>query len=170
MDLAREMPELGPKGFVSIVEVWKAELVALRRNPAVRKFLELQDKIDKSDDGIPFPSSRTYDLYDVFEFGRDLAGRQMSTERVTRMALDRFPETSDEGRRAILQFLVDHEYAEVTRRTTAGRPVSYRFAPPREGGRGLGLTVLTNELSRFKAEDLEDIVRVPLQDPRRPSE
>ena len=165
-----KVPENGANVFVSVVEMWKAELVALSRDPTVRKFFELQDKIDASEDGEPIPPLRPYDLYDVFEFGRDLSGRQVSTERVTRMALDRFPETSDEGRRAIVHFLVDHEYAEVTRRTAAGRPAAYRFAPPREGGRPPGLGMLTNELSRFKTEDLEDIVGLPPQDSESPSE
>lgn len=166
-----EIPEIDAKVFVPIVEVWKAELAALGRDPTVRKFFELQDKIEASD--ASWPSFRPYDLYDVFEFGRDLTGRQISNEHVTRMAHDRFPETSEEGRQAILHFLVDHEHAVVARRTDAGDPASYRFAPPRNKRaeeKWVGMGLLTNELSRFKEEDLEDVDRLPPPDRGSPPE
>ena len=166
MGLTPEMPET-PAYVMATVEACKAELALLRLDPTVRRFLELQDQIDESDasgveDGRSFPSLswRPYDLYDVFEFGRDLAGRQLSTYLLTRLTRGRFPETSSVGRQVILQFLIDRGYAEVTGKTAAGRPTTYRFRLPGDRGpprRRSGLGLPTNELSQLKSEDLEDV-------------
>ena len=167
MGLTPEMPETPAYVIRATVEARKAELALLQLDPSVRRFLELQDKIDESDasdvddGGASLSLSwRPYDLYDVFEFGRDLAGRQLSTHLLTRLMHGRFPETSSVGRQVILHFLIDHGYAEVTGKTAAGRPTTYRFRPPAgrgTGGRRPGLGMPTNELSQLKSEDLEDV-------------
>lgn len=166
-----EIPEDPARTARPDVEVWAAELGALRGDPNVMKFLELQERIDESapsalDDAQPLPwvGLLPYDLYDVFEFARDLAGTQVSAQRLLRLARGRFPEMSGVGRHDILHFLLNHGDAEVTRRTAAGRPAVYRFPLRAERGTGRGRSVLglpTNELSRLKGEDLEDVIEFP---------
>ena len=165
MGLSPALQETKAKVYRSTVEAWRAELVALRRDPTVRRFIDLQDKIDESqafriEDVLasPAPWTGPYDLYDFFEFAGDLAGKRMSTQQVTRLARGRFPEMSNAGRQVILHFLVESGYAKVTRRTAAGRPAAYRFTPPSEGrdGKWSGIVLPTNELCRFKAADLDD--------------
>jgi hypothetical protein len=170
MGLTTEKPGTEAKELRSTVEAWKAELGALRHDPTVRRFIDLQDKIDASEaldneDALTSPpvSTGPYDLYDLFEFARDLAGQRMSSHHVTQVARRRFPETSNAGRQVMLHFLVDNGYAKVIRRTAAG-PATYRFTPPSEGsrdGRWSGLVLPTNELSRFKAADLDDLGEFP---------
>lgn len=147
------------------VETWTAELVVLRRDPTVRKFLELQDKIDRTDVPMGEPAGPSlpdalwpYDLYDAFEFARDLSGRLISTHALSRLVSGRFPSMSIADRRTMMRFLVENGVAEVARTTDGGQPASYRFAPLGNGRNGRRLGLPGNELSGLKAEDLEDVV------------
>ncbi|SRR6266571_3843928 len=152
-------------------ETWTAELEQLRSDPRVMKFLKLQERIARADEFIVVnpaqpPSNRyrpfdPYDAYDVFEFARDLAGREISAFALWRLADGRFPDMSGEDRERMMDYLIENGCVEATRRTRLGRPTSYRFAPPKDGGAMAGrkpLGVPTNELSGFKAEDLEQPV------------
>ncbi|HYS73544.1 MAG TPA: hypothetical protein VEO96_06155 [Thermoplasmata archaeon] len=164
-----------PKDLVSVIkpqlEAWTAELEHLRGNSRVKKFLKLQERIDRAGEFItetsaPPPSNRyrpfdPYDAYDVFEFARDLAGREISTIALSKLASGRFPDMSGGCQERMMDYLIENGCVEATRRTRLGRPASYRFAPPKNGGAMAGrkpLGVPTNELSGFKAEDLEQPV------------
>ncbi|HEX9341051.1 MAG TPA: hypothetical protein VF992_07785 [Thermoplasmata archaeon] len=154
----------------SQVEAWTAELEVLRRDARVRKFAELRRRIDEADafvmeaDG-PSMSNRSplfypYEAYDAFEFARDLAGREVSTDELSKLASGRFPEVSKATRRLVLRYLVENGVAEIVRRTASGRATSYRFASLGNGGFGarrkrMGLP--ENELSGFKADDLREV-------------
>src|SRR5205809_6192488 len=152
-------------------KAWMAEIEVLSRDPLVRKFAELRQKIDDVDvsiDEVVAPSApnrsspfQPYDAYDAYEFGRDLAGRELSTLELSKLAQGRFPEWSNESRRFMVQYLIENGVAEVVRTTAAGRPTRYRFAALGRGGdagRRMRLGVPDNELSAFKGEDLEDLV------------
>jgi len=170
-----------PEDLASVIrsqlQVWMAELEELSRDPKVRKFTELRQKIDGADAHIdesilPPASDRSlspfhpYDAYDAFEFARDISGQEVSTLQLSKLAYDRFPEWSDESRRFMIDYLVHHGVAEVARTTSAGLPTRYRFRALGNGGvagRRIRLGVPDNELSAFKGEDLEDLV------PRTPS-
>lgn len=158
----------------SQVDAWTAELVALRRDPSVRKFLELQERIGQTEDvrvEAPAPATSDwlwpYDLYDAFEFARDLAGRQISTRALSRLAQGRFPSLSPEDRLSLMQVLTENGIAEVVRTTDSGRPTSYRFAPFRDGRigtRGGRPGLPRNELSGLKIEELEDVIGLSRDD------
>lgn len=148
-----------------------AELEVLIQDPRVRKFAELRRKIDEADDFIDEPAAPTvanrsspfdpYDAYDAFEFARDLAGREVSTGRLSTLAYGRFPEWSNESRRFMVHYLIDHGVAEVARTTASGRPTRYRFGSLGNRGnlaRPKRLGIPDNELSAFKADDLDDLV------------
>lgn len=148
------------------VEAWTAELSLLRRDPSVRKFLELQDRIEQTGPPLvgiaapPWDWPWPYDLYDAFEFARDLAGRQVSTRALSGLEEARFPDMSTVDREILIRFLLENGAAVVARTTDTGRPASYCFAPLRSrsasrNGKGLGLP--SHELSGLKAEDLEDV-------------
>src|SRR5436853_2259986 len=157
------------------VETWRAALRTLLQDPRVRKFTELQEKIDEADASIvesnaPHLSNQSspfdpYDAYDAFEFARDLMGREVSTLELSKLAYGRFPDMSDESRRLMMDYLIENGAAEVTRKKGSGRPTWYRFRTPGRGGvvgRRAGLGIPENELSSFKADDLEEPrVRVP---------
>ncbi|OGS64849.1 MAG: hypothetical protein A3K59_08105 [Euryarchaeota archaeon RBG_19FT_COMBO_69_17] len=152
----------------SQVDAWTAELVALRRDPSVRKFLELQERIGPTTEVFveaPAPPTANwlwpYDLYDAFEFAQDLAGRQVSTRALSRLAQGRFPSLSAADLHTLMQVLTENGSAEVVRMTDTGRPATYRFAPFRDGSLrtpGWRPGVPRNELSGLKLEELEDIV------------
>ena len=152
----------------SQVETWTAELVVLRRDPSVRRFLELRDKIEQTDavmvEAAAPPRSDwlwPYDLYDAFEFARDLAVRQFSTRALSRLTHGRFPSMSTADRQILMHFLTENGITEVVRTTKTGRPASYRFAPLGDGRNGRRLGLPRNELSGLKAEELEDVVGLP---------
>src|SRR2546428_6196287 len=140
-----------PENPVSVVrsqlKAWMAELEVLSRDPRVRKFAELRQKIDEVDSfldeaaGPPAPSRSSpfqpYDAYDAYEFGRDLAGRELSTLELSKLAQGRFPEWSNESRRFMVQYLIANGVAEGARTTAAGRPVRYRVGGGGDG-RGAG--------------------------------
>ena len=160
----------------SQLKAWMTEIEVLSRDPLVREFAELRQKIDDVDvsfDGAVAPSVpnrsspfQPYDAYDAFEFGRDLAARELSTLELSKLAHGRFPEWSNESRRFMIDYLVQNGVAEVTRTTSAGRPTRYRFRALGNGGvaeRRIRLGVPDNELSALKGEDLDDLV------PRTPS-
>src|SRR5437667_12848151 len=100
----------------SQLTAWTAELEILSRDPRVRKFAELRQKIDDVDvfldeaAGPPAPSRSSpfqpYDAYDAYEFGRDLAGQERSTPHLSELAQGRLPEWSTEGRRLMVQYLL----------------------------------------------------------------
>ena len=177
MGVTLEIPGTDAKVFQSTVEAVKAEIVPLRHDPTGRKFIDLRQKIEGSkalgvEDVLESRSlsSGPYDLYDFFEFARDLARQCISSHQVTRMAGGRFPETSNAGRQVILHFLVENGYAKATQRTAAGRPATYRFTPPSEGrrdGKWVGLVLPTKELSGFKAADLDDLGGFPPREEER---
>jgi hypothetical protein len=166
-DLSENMPQIAQ----SQVEVWTAELAVLRREPTVRKFLELQDRIKgthafaiQADGPSLTDALGPYDLYDAFEFAQDLSGKEVSAQALSRLLFGRFPETSKADWQIMMHFLIERGLAEVVRTTEKGRPDSYRFAPPRTWGNGrsrrrLGLP--SSELSGLKREDLEDVVGLP---------
>src|SRR5207249_2399426 len=125
----------------------------------VRKFAELQQKIDDLDvfidEALAPPAAKRsspfqpYDAYDAYEFGRDLAGRELSTLELSKLEHDRFPEWSNESRRFMVQYLIENGVAEVVRTTSAGRPTRYRFAAlgrGGDGGRRMRLGVPGNEV------------------------
>src|SRR5881397_4270454 len=123
------MKPASPEDPVSVVRsqltAWMAELEVLSRDPRVRKFAELRQKVDEVDvflDEAVAPSApnrsspfQPYDAYDAFEFGRDLAGRELSTLELSKLAHGRFPEWSNESRRFMIDYLVQNGVAEVTR-------------------------------------------------------
>ena len=174
-----EAPEDLARIVQSQVETWAAEVVVLRRDPSVKKFLKLQDQIDQTDafmveGAMPPPSEWLwpYDLYDAFEFARDLAGRQIPAQVLSRLAHGRFPNMSSADRQIMMRFLTENGIAEVARTPDTGRPASYRFAPlgnGRTGGNGRRLGLPGNELSGLKAEDLEDVVGPPWEERERSS-
>ncbi len=155
----------------SQLTAWTAELEILSRDPRVRKFAELRQKIDEVDvfldeaAGPPAPSRSSpfqpYDAYDAYEFGRDLAGQELSTPELSELAQGRFPEWSNESRRLMVQYLIDNGVAEVARKAPSGTPTWYRFlslGDRRVGGKRKRLGIPDNELSMLKTEDLEDLV------------
>ncbi len=155
----------------SQLTAWMAELEVLSRDPRVRKFAELGEKIDEVDFLLdeavapPAPNRSSpfqpYDAYDAYEFGRDLAGQEVSTLELFKLAQGRFPDMSNESRRLTVQYLIDNGVAEVARKTSSGRPTWYRFGSlgdRRVGGKRKGLGIPDNELSMLKTEDLEDLV------------
>src|SRR5437867_6610829 len=171
-----DFPEDPASVVRSQLTAWMADLEVLSRDPRVRKFAELQQKIEEVDvfidealaPSVPNRSSpfQPYDAYDAYEFGRDLAGRELSTLELSKLAHGRFPEWSNESRRFMIDYLVQNGVAEVTRTTSAGRPTRYRFRALGNGGvagRRIRLGVPDNELSALKGEDLDDLV------PRTPS-
>src|SRR5213594_4383505 len=152
-------------------KAWMAEIEVLSRDPRVRKFAELQQKIDDLDvfidEALAPPAAKRsspfqpYDAYDAYEFGRDLAGRELSTLELSKLEHDRFPEWSNESRRFMVQYLIDNGVAEVARKTPSGTPTWYRFVSlgdRRVGGKRKRLGIPDNELSMLKTEDLEDLV------------
>ena len=165
-----------PEDLASVIrsqlQVWMAELEELSRDPKVRKFTELRQKIDGADAHIdesilPPASDRSlspfhpYDAYDAFEFARDISGQEVSTLQLSKLAYDRFPEWSDESRRFMMHYLMENGVAEVAETTASGRPTSYRFGSIRNGGiagRRSRLGIPDNELSALKADDLDDLV------------
>ena len=169
-ELIANSPEDPSSVVRSQLEAWTAERELLLRDPRVRKFTELQEKIDEADafivetNAMPLSNRASpfdpYDAYDAFEFARDFEGREISAIEVSKLAFGRFPEMSDENRRLMILYLIDNGAAVVSRRTASGYPTSYRFVEPREGGT-LGtrkrLGIPDNELSAFKSEDLEDL-------------
>jgi hypothetical protein len=169
-----DIPETITQNVRSQVEGWTAELATLRRDPTVKKFLELQERIKwtyafaiRADAPSMSDAIGPYDLYDAFEFARDLSGRQVSSQALSRLLFGRFPDMSNGDWQVVMHFLIERGVAEVVRTTEKGRPDSYRFAPLRTGGNGkspkrLGLP--NNELSGLKREDLEDIVGLPKQE------
>ena len=168
-------PDL-PEDLASVIrsqlQVWMAELEVLSRDPKVRKFTELRQKIDEADAHIdesnPRPASNRasspfhpYDAYDAFEFARDISGMEVSTLQLSKLAYDRFPEWSDASRRFMVHYLIENGVAEVAEMTASGRPASYRFGSLRNGGiagRRSRLGIPDNELSALKADDLDDLV------------
>jgi len=166
-----DFPEDSASVVRSQLMAWMAELEVLGRDPRVRKFADLQQKIDEVDVfldeavALPAPNQSSpfqpYDAYDAYEFGRDLAGRELSTLELSKLAQGRFPEWSNESRRFLVHYLVENGVAEVARTTAAGRPTRYRFGALGNGGVArtrMRLGVPENELSAFKGEDLEDVV------------
>jgi hypothetical protein len=163
-----DVPEIMPQSARSQVEVWTEELTVLRREPTVRKFLELQERIKwthafaiQADGPSLADALGPYDLYDAFEFARDLAGKQVSAQALARLLLGRFPDMSSADRQVLMHFLIERGVVEIVRTTETGRPDSYHFTPPRKGGTGerqkkLGLP--SSELSDLKGDDLEDVV------------
>src|SRR2546422_11061313 len=172
MKLNPDLPEDLASVIRSQLQAWMAELEVLSRDPKVRKFTELRQKIDEADahidESILRPASNRssppfhpYDAYDAFEFARDISGQEVSTLQLSKLAYDRFPEWSDESRRFMVHYLVENGVAEVAGTTAAGRPIRYRFGALGNGGvagRRMRLGVPENELSAFKGEDLEDLV------------
>src|SRR5207245_10473399 len=126
--MTSDSPEKPMSVVRSQLKAWMAELEVLSRDPRVRKFAELRQKIDEVDSfldeaaGPPAPSRSSpfqpYDAYDAYEFGRDLAGRELSTLELSKLAQGRFPEWSKVGRRFMVPSLVANVLAEVDR--TAG--------------------------------------------------
>jgi hypothetical protein len=156
-------PESITQSDRSQVETWMAELAALRLDPTVKKFLELQERI-KWTYALAIPSLSDalgpYDLYDAFEFARDLAGREVSARALSRLLFGRFPEMSNADWQAVMHFLIERGAVEVVRTTEQGRPDSYRFATLTRrgnGGRQKILGLPSSELSALKREDLEDV-------------
>jgi hypothetical protein len=152
-------------------KAWTAELEILLRDPQVQKFTELQGKIDEADAFILETNAKPlanqsapfdpYDAYDAFEFAWDLTGREVSSLELSRLADGRFPDLSNDGRRLMIQYLIDNGVAEVARKTDSGQPTWYRFGSPRGMGnvrKRIGLGIPDNELSALKTEDLEDLV------------
>src|SRR2546422_9250638 len=145
-----------------------AELEELSRDPKVRKFTELRQKIDEADahidESIPRPASNRssspfhpYDAYDAFEFARDISGQEVSTLQLSKLAYDRFPEWSDESRRFMVHYLIENGVAEVAETTPSGRPTSYRLGAIRNGGsagRRSGRGIPENELAALNAHDV----------------
>lgn len=163
-----EVPEELAKLIRSQIEAWKAELGVLRRDPRVRQFLSLQNKLNRTDAFMveaskPPLSHRSwpFDPYDAFEFARDLSGKEISTVALSKLAYGRFPDMSDASRQLMVHFLIDNGFAEVARKTSIGRPTWYRFQP--RGNAGMkasegNFVIPTNELSALKTHDLEDVV------------
>src|SRR5947208_15431061 len=93
----------------SQLKAWMTEIEVLSRDPLGREFAELRQKIDDVDvsfDGAVAPSVpnrsspfQPYDAYDAFEFGRDLAARELSTLAPSKLAHSRFPARSKDYRR-----------------------------------------------------------------------
>lgn len=170
-------PERPARNVDNQTEEWTAELVELRGDPTVRKYLELRDRMDRTaaivaGAGPPPVTDRfwPYGLYDAFEFARDLSGRQLSTEALSRLAFRRFPDLSRAEQQVMVDFLIDKGLAKVDRTTETGRPASYRFEPlgeRRSSRKGTGLGMPENELSEFKAEDLEDVIGLATAEPER---
>jgi hypothetical protein len=148
--------------------MWTAELEDLRRDPRVRKFTDLREKLKAVDAFIweshsPPRSNRSYpfDPYDAFEFARDLHGREISTLELAKLAFGRFPEMSNDNRRVMIHYLIDNGAMEIARKTAAGHPTLYRFGGP-DGGEASGMKkrigIPRNELSALKADELEDVL------------
>src|SRR5436309_15508840 len=118
-------------------KAWMAEIEVLSRDPLVRKFAELRQKIDDVDvsiDEVVAPSApnrsspfQPYDAYDAYEFGRDLAGQELSTPELSALAQGRFPEWSNESRRLMVQYLIDNGVAERARKTPSATRTWSRF-------------------------------------------
>jgi hypothetical protein len=156
----------------SQIESWMTELAKLSRNPRVRKFMELRQKIDEADAFVieanaPALSNRSspFDPYDAFEFAQDLSGREVSTLELSKLAFGRFPDMSNESRSLMIHYLIDNGMAAVARKTESGHPTWYRFGSSKEKGtlgtwRRLGIP--GNELSGLKSDDLEDLIAVPV--------
>src|SRR2546426_1137110 len=100
-----------------------AELEEVSRDPKVRKFTELRQKIGGADahidESILQPASdrssspfHPYDAYDAFEFARDISGQEVSTLQLSKLAYDRFPEWSDESRRFMMHYLIENGVAK----------------------------------------------------------
>ena len=156
---------------LSQIDGWRSELEVLRRDPNVRKFAEIRQKIDDADAFIDKATAppianrwspfEPYDTYDAFEFAHDLTGREISTRQLSKLAHGRFPNLSSENRGLMIRYLIGNGVAEVARTTAAGSPTGYRF-----GSLGNGGTVRTrkrlgipdNELSGLKADELEDVL------------
>jgi hypothetical protein len=172
MELVVKVPQDLASVVMSQVESWTAELGVLSRDPTVRKFLDLQEKIQQADDLIAEDASPTlsarswpFDPYDAFEFARELFGKEVSTLSLSKMVYGRFPDLSDGGRQLMVHLLIDNGFAEVTRKTASGRPTWYRFAQPDGDGAentGQRLGVPASELSEFKARDLENVIALRL--------
>jgi hypothetical protein len=155
---------------LSQIDGWISELDVLRHDPRVKKFAELQRKIDNADAFVdksilPRPSGpwspyAPYDTYDAFEFAHDLTGREISTRQLSKIAHGRFPDMSEDSRGLMMRYLIGRGLAEVARTTAAGSPTGYRFGSLGTGGavrtrRRLGIP--DNELSGLKTDDLEDV-------------
>jgi len=176
--MALQVPQNLASTLKSEREAWTTELGVLSRDPTVRKFLDLQERIRGADDFLsevaaPALSARSwpFDPYDALEFARDLFGQEVSTLSLSKFAYARFPGLSNEGRQLMMRLVVDNGYAEVTRRTDSGRPTWYRFAAPANGGAEKGDArqgVPASELSGFKVRDLEDIVALRMGEEAQP--
>src|SRR5438874_13114431 len=109
----------------SQLKAWMAEIEVLSRDPLVREFAELRQKIDDVDvsiDDAVAPSApnrsspfQPYDAYDAYASGRDLAARELSTLELSKLAPGRCPEWSNEARRFMVQSLIHHGVAGVAR-------------------------------------------------------
>jgi hypothetical protein len=167
--------------IVSQWKEWYVELERLGRDPRVKKFSELRQKVDEADTFMAEASEPPirvgsnpfdpYDAYDAFEFARDLAGRVVSSIELSKLASGRFPEMSNESRHLLMHFLIDNGVAEVARKTAAGRPTWYQFGPPMNAGifgQRKGFGVPGGGLSRLKREDLEEVVVRVATTPKRP--
>src|SRR5207245_9249209 len=111
------MKPASPEDPASVVRsqltAWTAELEILSRDPRVRKFAELRQKIDEVDVFLdeavapPAPSRSSpfqpYDAYDAYEFGRDLAGQQLSTQELSELAHGMYPECTLARLRLVVQ-------------------------------------------------------------------
>jgi hypothetical protein len=167
--MTSKMPDEMASMVRSQIEAWTAELDKLRRDPRVRKFTELRQKLEAADAFIeesnaPPLSYRSYpfDPYDAFEFARDLRGREVSTLELSKLAYGRFPEMSNENRRVMIHYLIDNGAMEIARKTEAGHPTWYRVGSPSgEGGNGTSKRagIPKNELSAFKVDELEDVLK-----------
>src|SRR5256712_11848511 len=100
-----------------------AELEELSRDPKVRKFTELRQKIDEADahidESIPRPASNRSsspfhpcDAYDAIAFARDISGHEVSTLQLSKLAYDRFPAWSDVSRRFLVHYLMENGVAD----------------------------------------------------------
>jgi hypothetical protein len=169
-----DLPENIPQSAQSQVEVWTAELALLRQEPTVRKFLELQERIKwthtsaiQADAPSLTDALGPYDLYDAFEFARDLAGKQVSAQTLSRLLFGRFPAMSKADWQVLIHFLIERGVVEIVRTTETGGPDLYVFAPPRKGGtseRQKKLGLPSSELSGLKGDDLDDIVGRPAEE------
>src|SRR3989449_5480701 len=145
MKLNPDLPEDLASVIRSQLQVWMAELEELSRDPKVRKFTELRQKIGGADahidESILQPASdrssspfHPYDAYDAFEFARDISGQEVSTLQLSKLASDRFPEWSDESRRFMMHYLMANGVAEGAAKTASGRRTSSPFESIRNRG------------------------------------
>jgi hypothetical protein len=162
-----EMPDEVAWAIESQLAGWLKEPEILLRDAKVKRYLALQEKIDRADAlfaeafGPPMSNrSVPFVPYDAFEFARDLSGKEVSPLGLAKLAYGRFPDMSSESRQPMMHDLIDHGHAKVSRKNEPGRPKRYRFAPPRDGGMGdrsRALGTPRNELSGLKSDDLAEV-------------